>query len=145
MELHHESQLGWELAGDVHGCAYRRLDLDRELLVRVQARRSAGEDVLDTSLDVDGNHLELARLQERVVVTDDVGHRVGHVIVDDVVTTGESTLTAIAAAKEAALQIVKIVVLVDRLEGGTESLQATGLPYESIFSLKDFAAYQDTD
>ncbi len=67
------------------------------------------------------------------------------VIVDDVVTTGESTLTAIAAAKEAALQIVKIVVLVDRLEGGTESLQATGLPYESIFNLKDFAAYQDTD
>ena len=46
------------------------------------------------------------------------------VVVDDVVTTGESTLKAIAAATEAGFQVVAVVCLVDREEGGTEKLSA---------------------
>ncbi len=38
------------------------------------------------------------------------------VVVDDVVTTGGSTIQAIAACKEAGLEVVKVVVLVDRQE-----------------------------
>jgi orotate phosphoribosyltransferase len=44
------------------------------------------------------------------------------VVVDDVVTTAESTLRAIAAAEEAGLQVTAVVCIVDREEGGTERL-----------------------
>lgn len=45
------------------------------------------------------------------------------VVVDDVVTTGGSTLKAIAACREAGLEVVKVVVLVDRQEmNGREAI-----------------------
>ncbi len=43
-------------------------------------------------------------------------------ILDDVVTTGASTITAIEAAREAGLAIDRVIVLVDREEGGTENI-----------------------
>jgi orotate phosphoribosyltransferase len=49
------------------------------------------------------------------------------VIVDDVITTGRSTIEAITRATEAGLNIVKVVALVDRQEGGCENIiQALG-------------------
>jgi len=47
------------------------------------------------------------------------------VIVDDVITTGKSTIEAITKAKEAGLQIVKVIALVDRQEGGYENIVET--------------------
>jgi len=44
------------------------------------------------------------------------------VIVDDVITTGKSTIEAITRAKEAGLDIVKVLALVDRQEGGYEAV-----------------------
>ncbi len=44
------------------------------------------------------------------------------IIVDDVVTTGGSTLKAIERAKEFGLEIVAVMALLDREEGGTEAL-----------------------
>lgn len=44
------------------------------------------------------------------------------VIVDDVITTGKSTIEAISRAKEAGLKIVKVIALVDRQEGGFEAV-----------------------
>ncbi len=44
------------------------------------------------------------------------------VIVDDVITTGKSTIEAITKAKEAGLDIVKVIALVDRQEGGYENI-----------------------
>jgi orotate phosphoribosyltransferase len=44
------------------------------------------------------------------------------VIVDDVITTGKSTIEAITRAKEAGLNIVKVITLVDRQEGGYENI-----------------------
>lgn len=44
------------------------------------------------------------------------------VVVDDVVTTGGSTLKAIDAAEAAGHEVVAVVCLVDREEGGTEKL-----------------------
>jgi orotate phosphoribosyltransferase len=45
------------------------------------------------------------------------------VVVDDVVTTGGSTLQAIAACKQAGLEVVRVVVLVDRQEmSGRENI-----------------------
>lgn len=62
------------------------------------------------------------------------------VIVDDVVTTGSSTLKAIEAAQDHGFRVVKIFALVDRLEGGHEKLSSLGVPYEAIFTLDDIAA-----
>jgi orotate phosphoribosyltransferase len=53
------------------------------------------------------------------------------VIVDDVVTTAESTLQAIHAAKAAGHTVVAVVCLVDREEGGTERLSEW--PFYPIF------------
>jgi orotate phosphoribosyltransferase len=44
------------------------------------------------------------------------------VIIDDVITTGGSTVKAIEAAKREGLDIVKVIVLVDREEGGKEEI-----------------------
>ena len=59
------------------------------------------------------------------------------VIVDDVITTGQSTIDAIDRARNEGLQVVKAVVLVDRQEGGRENIEKKGVPVESIFTIND--------
>ncbi len=60
------------------------------------------------------------------------------VLVEDVVTTGGSSLKAIARVQEAGLKVLGLVVLVDRLEGGREAVEKAGVPLVSLFSRKDF-------
>ena len=50
------------------------------------------------------------------------GERV--VIIDDVITTGGSTITAIERAREAGLTIDRVIALIDREEGGRENILA---------------------
>ncbi len=50
------------------------------------------------------------------------GERVA--VIDDVVTTGASTITAIESAREAGLIVERAVVLIDREEGGMENIKA---------------------
>jgi orotate phosphoribosyltransferase len=45
------------------------------------------------------------------------------VIIDDVATTGGSTINAIERAREEGLEVVRAVILVDRQEGGLENIQ----------------------
>ena len=45
------------------------------------------------------------------------------IIIDDVITTGGSTIKAIEAARREGLEVVKVIVLVDREEGGKEEIQ----------------------
>lgn len=59
------------------------------------------------------------------------------VIVDDVVTTGGATLTAVERAHEAGLEIAKVVVLVDRQEGGKQVVESRGLQYDPIFTKEE--------
>lgn len=60
------------------------------------------------------------------------------VIVDDVITTGGSIIKAIEAVQELGCQVVKVIVLVDREEGGTEVLQGRGIEVDPIFTIGDF-------
>jgi orotate phosphoribosyltransferase len=55
------------------------------------------------------------------------------VIVEDVVTTGGSSLKAVNRAKEEGLEVLGIVTLVDREEGGRETIEAEGYWLKSIF------------
>ena len=53
------------------------------------------------------------------------------IVVDDVVTTAGSTLRAVAAVEAAGHQVVAVICLVDREEGGTEKLERW--PFFPIF------------
>lgn len=59
------------------------------------------------------------------------------VIVDDVITTGKSTVEAITRAKEAGLEIVKVICLIDRQEGGRENIEASGYKVDSLIFRDD--------
>src|SRR5205823_7843356 len=59
------------------------------------------------------------------------------VIVDDVITTGGSTLQAIEAVKEAGGEIAFVIVLVDRQEGGRENIEKHGYRVVPIFTRED--------
>jgi len=59
------------------------------------------------------------------------------VIVDDVITTGKSTIEAISRAKEAGLEIVKVIALVDRQEGGKENIEALGFKVEAVVTREE--------
>jgi len=58
-------------------------------------------------------------------------------IVEDVVTTGASTLRAIEGALNAGFQIQAVLALVDRQEGGLEELRKKGYELESIYTTED--------
>ncbi len=59
-------------------------------------------------------------------------------VIDDVLTTGGSILTAVEAVREAGGEAVLAVVLVDRCEGGTETLEGQDIPVDPVFTVKDF-------
>jgi orotate phosphoribosyltransferase len=59
-------------------------------------------------------------------------------IVEDVVTTGGSTLQAIEAVREAGHEIVGVVAILDRLAGGAEKIrEAAAAPYEPLATIDD--------
>jgi len=60
------------------------------------------------------------------------------VIVDDVCTTGDSTIKAIQVSREAGLNVLGAICLVDREEGAREAIEG-GLecPFDSIFRLQE--------
>ena len=58
-------------------------------------------------------------------------------IVEDVVTTGASTLRAIEGALNAGFRIQAVLALVDRQEGGLEELRKKGYMLESIYTTED--------
>jgi orotate phosphoribosyltransferase len=54
------------------------------------------------------------------------------IILEDVITTGGSTLAAVKILKEAGLNVIGIITIVDRLEGGTEALKEAGFDFNFI-------------
>jgi len=59
------------------------------------------------------------------------------VVVDDVITTGGSTIQAIDAIEEAGGHVAFVLVLVDRQEGGRENIEKRGPKVVSIFTRAD--------
>lgn len=79
------------------------------------------------------DHGTMGRIEGNVSAGDDV------IIIDDVVTTGGSTIKAIGAAKKAGLNIIAVIILLDRCEsGGRENIERLGYPVHSILTIKDF-------
>ena len=62
------------------------------------------------------------------------------VIIDDVITTGGSTITAIERAREAGLDIELVIALIDREEGGRENIAKYVDRIESVFTRSEIMA-----
>src|SRR5213592_890974 len=60
-------------------------------------------------------------------------------VVEDVVTSGGSTVTAIEALLEAGHEIVGVTAVLDRLAGGADAIRAAaaGAPYEPLTTIDD--------
>lgn len=63
------------------------------------------------------------------------GHNV--VIIEDVVTSGGSSLKAIKAARDFGLNVTKVIAIIDRQAGGREAFEKDGVAFESLLTLND--------
>lgn len=59
------------------------------------------------------------------------------VIVDDVATTGGSSLQAIDAVEALGCMVARVVVVLDRLEGAAEAFAARGLDFRPLLTIRD--------
>ena len=60
-------------------------------------------------------------------------------VLEDVVTTGGSSIKAVNQLKEAGYSVERVVTIVDREEGGAEAMEAAGLQLMSLFRLSEIA------
>jgi orotate phosphoribosyltransferase len=60
------------------------------------------------------------------------------VIVEDVVTTGGSSLQAIERALAFGLKVQRVVAVIDRMEGGAQAFAAKGYEFSSLLTIRDF-------
>ena len=67
----------------------------------------------------------------------DRGARV--ILFEDVTTTGGSVMQAVREAQALDCAIVKVVTVVDRLEGADKNFAAEGLRFEALFTRADFS------
>lgn len=62
------------------------------------------------------------------------------VLVEDVVTTGGSTLKAIEAIRRAhpSVEIVGVLAIIDRNAGGAEAFRNLGIPFQALYNVQAF-------
>lgn len=60
------------------------------------------------------------------------------VLLEDVITTGGSSLKAVEKLRAIGASVAGVVALVDRLEGGAEAIREAGLPLVAICTRRDF-------
>jgi len=61
------------------------------------------------------------------------------ILVEDVTTTGGSAMQAVNQARQYECAILKVISVVDRLEGAEENFRAAGIKFEALFTWRDFS------
>ena len=61
-------------------------------------------------------------------------------VLEDVVTTGGSSLKAVTQLRQAGYRVNRVVAIVDRQEGGLEAMTTADLELRSLFQLEEIAA-----
>jgi orotate phosphoribosyltransferase len=61
------------------------------------------------------------------------------ILFEDVTTTGGSAMQAVSQVRQIGCTIVKVVSVVDRLEGAKENFRQAGIRFESLFTWRDFS------
>lgn len=59
------------------------------------------------------------------------------VVLEDVVTTGQSALTAVQRLTDAGYSVDQVIALVDRNQGGAELYQNAGLNFQSLYTIEN--------
>lgn len=59
------------------------------------------------------------------------------VVLEDVVTTGQSALKAVERLTGAGYSVNEVIAIVDRQQGGSELYQSAGLKFQSLFSIAE--------
>ena len=59
-------------------------------------------------------------------------------IVEDVVTTGGSSLQAIERCEQFGLTVTRVIAIIDRMEGGAQAFEKRGYPFASLLTIRDF-------
>jgi orotate phosphoribosyltransferase len=73
------------------------------------------------------------------------GNLAGHkrvAILDDVITSGESSLIAAEAAESYKAEVVRVLAVVDRGQGATQIFQQRGYPFTPLFTIGDLLPAQ---
>ncbi|WP_227352979.1 orotate phosphoribosyltransferase [Haladaptatus salinisoli] len=65
------------------------------------------------------------------------------VVLEDIVTTGQSAVDAVEALREAGAEVNRILVVVDREEGGRENLAEAGVEMEALLSASELLDGRD--
>ncbi len=60
------------------------------------------------------------------------------VIVEDVVTTGGSSLAAIERVEQFGMKVRRVIAIIDRMEGGAEAFSEAGYRLDSLLDIRDF-------
>lgn len=63
-------------------------------------------------------------------------------VLEDVVTTGQSALKAVDRLQAVGYQVIQVLALVDRQQGGAELYAERQLEFRSLFSIAEIQAYQ---
>ena len=58
-------------------------------------------------------------------------------VIEDVVTTGGDSLRTVDVLRNARLEVIHLVVVLDRGEGGSENIGQAGVPYSPLFRISD--------
>ena len=61
-------------------------------------------------------------------------------VLEDVVTTGQSAMKAVERLREAGYKVEEVISLVDRKQGGAELYAAKGLKFRTLFSIEELQA-----
>jgi len=67
------------------------------------------------------------------------------VIVEDVVTTGGSSLKAIEKVEAAGLRVQGVIAIIDRMEGGAEAFAERGHNLQTLLTIRDFGIEPPSD
>jgi orotate phosphoribosyltransferase len=58
-------------------------------------------------------------------------------VIEDVVTTGGDSLRSAQVLRDAGVEVIHLVVVLDRGEGGEENIRQAGIPYSPLFRIQD--------
>jgi orotate phosphoribosyltransferase len=58
-------------------------------------------------------------------------------VIEDVVTTGGDSLRSAQVLRDAGVEVIHLVVVLDRGEGGEDNIKAAGIPYSPLFRIAD--------
>ncbi len=61
------------------------------------------------------------------------------ILFEDVTTTGGSAMLAVDQTRELGCAIIKVISVVDRLEGAADNFHRAGIRFESLFTRRDFS------